>query len=1506
MATTLELMKQIERRTTLDLMGEIEARPSPPKIKAPSPPIFGEAPGFQPPSEPTTFEEAEARLQAEPRPSRLLGMWEEVLGRPALLDPESEQVLTDIGLLGMKPEDFSGPQGGLRRINDTLARAGISAVDLVSRGIEASWGTLSANVYETIRFFGGSDKDARFWEGMTNLFPLLAMGGGMLAPGGPRVRPAPKIKLDKLAEEAAKTVPEARRAEATEALKVQLSGKVEAILEPVAAEAARPAPRRPVTPTPEAPAKPADARPAVPRLPAPAKPEIRPTEAPAVLPVPSAVKPELPVTPKAREGSSDPKILKELRLRVEETATPKDVKTLDDAFVKSEAGPEIQPVVDRTLIEVTTPIKVYRGAATENALPDGFMSTSMSRETAKGFASPALFKTVVLEIDIQPGVRVTVPAPTILPKEIVLEAGTKYEVISKSTTLVGKGNEVEFWRVVARPPTPTGEQALIPGVKPVTTPEKLAVEGKRPLAGEAAPFGETPLGDVSARGQIDLVEAAKAARPVAPATARRERQVARREAVERVRIIQKGPKSWLAVGPDGAIRLGFAWKTQAGAIKGAKSFYPNARIEVEPLTVEAAKPARPRKAPTRGPQTLLEFLSVKGLREERGELAALEADKWHLEKPFRKRLIRPDGLELDIAREAAAEAGYLRSDSTIPDLLELMDQELRGEPVYSDRDLSIVMERQAQDQWQDTTMEAADRLGIETAGRKFEEIAQEVDRRIRNDPEALGKIDHLYAGLPVPDFSRLGASLFDKAYNMIGWRFSPLGRLPEQRDFLIRRYLTLGKIGEIDKLGFHIYRTLSRASEADSQAILDYFTTSGAKPTEITLAMRASAVEVKEAIRKVGASLVEAGLLPREIYEANKDSYLPRAYYRYIFDLVAGNTGIKTSKQGYLKARKDIPEDVRMLELGQITDPAFLGAKAISQPLRDLVILDFLNSVSENVAWALPESFVRWHGKQVTPYWLKAEAERVREQSRNYGDNRRTMALVRADEMDAVADVAIGDISGKVPDDYRQMPTSKRFGMLAGMWVRKEIYNDVVGAIEFVKGESIAQRILGHGGTFTKITQMWKLSKVALNPPTQVRNFVSNGILISLDGVPLYRVPDMVVSAARDMVNNGPYWQIAKKYGVSATTFAQNEMFQVKTDLLRIKHKDSPIKWLFEAGKVVNMASTVYGLSEGLFKTARIKWAMEHEGMSEADAALAGHRAVFDYSLNPPSVTYLRNAPVGIPFITFYYKVTGRLIETALKRPTKFLPYVLIPMALSAMIAADYDVSTEDLETIKLALPRWLRERGNTFILPWKDQHGRWQVVDYGYFMPWALHWEVIRNSAKGNIRAVIDSTGLGGAPLGQLITAIQSNVDPFTERPISNPADPPNKQLGDWMNWLWRAAGPTWLTDHGAAMKLYQALDEEVTRTGEPGYTTTQAAFRFAGINIYPVDPIQSRLNNIRWAQFEIREIEQRMKSLLRDRSLDTEGRKAILDEYRAWLKEKQEALLRYTKESRIPEALR
>lgn len=66
-----------------------------------------------------------------------------------------------------------------------------------------------------------------------------------------------------------------------------------------------------------------------------------------------------------------------------------------------------------------------------------------------------------------------------------------------------------------------------------------------------------------------------------------------------------------------------------------------------------ARPFHPRRDPS-----LAEYLSTFGICDDGGELRARDLDRWHREAPFRRRLVRADGVSLETAARRAYDAGY--------------------------------------------------------------------------------------------------------------------------------------------------------------------------------------------------------------------------------------------------------------------------------------------------------------------------------------------------------------------------------------------------------------------------------------------------------------------------------------------------------------------------------------------------------------------------------------------------------------------------------------------------------------------------------------------------------------------------------------------------------------------------------------------------------------------------------------------------------------------------------
>lgn len=751
----------------------------------------------------------------------------------------------------------------------------------------------------------------------------------------------------------------------------------------------------------------------------------------------------------------------------------------------------------------------------------------------------------------------------------------------------------------------------------------------------------------------------------------------------------------------------------------------------------------------------------------------------------------------------------------------------------------------------------------------------------------------------------------------------PILGLPDHEAFLKLRYKAQGHVDNVNDIARSIYSTFSKASAADAKASFEYLTTKGAKPDGIKdQAVRDHAVKTKDMIDQVGLALVKHGLLQEGTFEENRGAYLPRIYLKHLLDEKDWGrvgTGRKPSQMGYLKQRKDIPSEVREVLMGEVKDPGYLAAVGFTRAMRDINLLEWLHGISKHQQWVLPKSLVDFNGQRVTPYWLKAEAARLRLQAEHQDAPIAKKAKDAADAMDKAATPALAGMEYE-EKEWKQMPDTPRYGRLRGVVVRKEIYDDIVGIGAMVpKDAGWAEKLLGYGGIGTKATQLWKASKVSLNPPSQVRNFVSNAVLLHISGVPMVMIPVRLAQAAKAMRTDGAAWQIAKKNGIKANTFSATELTRIETAMLDVKAKESGsvlARLGSLAGKGFNAAGDVYQLMESLFKTAKIIDDMAGGAKAE-DAVLEANKWLFDYSRVAPSVRYLRNAPIGAPFLTFMVKVAPRLVEVGLKHPHRYLPYIIASYAIPYAVASMLGVGKDDLERLKKLLPDAWKTKGHVYVLPYKDRYGRWQVLDLSYFLPWAQFDQAGRQLVDGDVIGATKTLGIFGGPIPDIITAWKTNKDPFTGRDIVPKGSPPSLQIGALLTYAMNMALPPWLTSNGmvgvdlgdpAGMfsgKLARAIEGKTNKYGDPVTTPAQAALSMVGVNMRGVDPKVDRNTLLQHAQRGIADTRTELKRSMEDRALSPAERARIQGVYVDEMKRRHDKLKTLAEETKLPREL-
>ena len=760
--------------------------------------------------------------------------------------------------------------------------------------------------------------------------------------------------------------------------------------------------------------------------------------------------------------------------------------------------------------------------------------------------------------------------------------------------------------------------------------------------------------------------------------------------------------------------------------------------------------------------------------------------------------------------------------------------------------------------------------------------------------------------------------------------FSGLGAVPQIKEFMTLRYKTFGQIAKAEQTARDLYNDLgpylnplkTDRSEAVFQQNRREFTQymEGGKdisPEIITdEGLRKVAVKSKTAIDRIGRLLVQKGLLPKAKYEEMEGSYLARLYLKHVLNYPNGQP------LSYLKKRKDLSDETKVI-LGDIAElsPEYRVLHSLNRPLRDMAILDFFNQVSQNQNWALRDGDMLidfeqgGEVKKVSALWLMDESKRLREQA----DYFRSSEPDQAAQMDSLAkqyeqlaapvleSIGYGE-DNPTDDRFRRLPKTKKYGMLKGVAVRKEIYDDVVGTFTLGNTDNAYNRAIA---TMQKGTSIWKLLKVPLNPPTVVRNVGSNMILMNLvGGIPIHKVLPRMHQAIKQIQNDGKYWKIAQDFGIKSTGFSEQEMFRVSEewiDLLQEQHALGDVTRFFAMPKILinkifKKAGDVYQFTESVGKTAIIIDAMERQGMSDIDAFMLAQKSLFDYSDVPEAGRQFRKAPIGMPFFTFYYKALPALIETAINHPIRFAPYVALSAGLTALSAYAFGFEDDEEEKLQKGLEPWLEKRTGVYVLPWKDSDGRYQFLDIGYFFPWTMYTDLIKNVGDGDFFEAQRTTGLFSGPFSDIFLAIKTNKDPFTQRTIWDERDPVEDRIQNIMWYMYSLGMPSWLTPNGAISKTTKALQDIPRPTGAPADTVPQALMRFLGVNVYGLDVKDTRIRNIKRMRQDILDIQQRFKYAMANKSYSEKKKERLRTRYMQMIKEKVDLLQQYKIDTSIP----
>jgi Zn-dependent peptidase ImmA (M78 family) len=729
---------------------------------------------------------------------------------------------------------------------------------------------------------------------------------------------------------------------------------------------------------------------------------------------------------------------------------------------------------------------------------------------------------------------------------------------------------------------------------------------------------------------------------------------------------------------------------------------------------------------------------------------------------------------------------------------------------------------------------------------------------------------------------------------MISKMFS-LGALQNERVFNMLHHKALGAIQETENFTRRISKVftkypLNRIQKLD---ILNFVESEDGDVNNLMVPqeLKGVLVESKEIIRTLGQQLVDLGVLSEDTFEANQGAYIRRRYVRYLLANAGG--GKKPSAMDYLK--EGIPEDKRkMLDsvLGRIRDPQFLLEETIATIGRDVSLINFFNEISnyskENgFKWMLgDEDFVEVNGGKYSIDTINKQihllevtlADARRERSLTLQDEQQIMESEANLEMYKRAKDAFGS---KYEGEYRPMPDARKFGLLRGKYVRNEIYEDLVDVIRMFTPEEDKGSIRNFfkpGGNLEKLHMIWKGIKVPLNPPSWMRNGVSNvGLFDISTNTPIHKIMYMLTDEFIKYNRGTPseYWTLAEKQGLFGTTFSSQEIYKLQTNTKNELEK----AWLHEQrsgvnktffsimgetksvfAKALQFTSEKYGMTEGWFKAGKLRdyletWNKEHnmdwrklEG-AQRDALIArateeANRALFDYSKVPGWLREIRRYPLGSPFITFTYKALPAVMEGMVAHPQKFIKYIAAPyLMMQLFMALQGDDDGEEYTKAMKNLPHYAVDKGSIYVLPWKDAQGRPQYYDFGYILPWGAymdwgvyqynHWRSVGiengianklnagvyNIAAGAGKLLTSDMGFLGGPIPGAVAALLTGRDPFMDKNIIDEGAPASEQMNQLTGYMIGQWTPSWFGPTGVLGDMLNKMG--VSAIGTSGIST-------------------------------------------------------------------------------------
>lgn len=552
--------------------------------------------------------------------------------------------------------------------------------------------------------------------------------------------------------------------------------------------------------------------------------------------------------------------------------------------------------------------------------------------------------------------------------------------------------------------------------------------------------------------------------------------------------------------------------------------------------------------------------------------------------------------------------------------------------------------------------------------------------------------------------------------------------------------------------------------------------------------------QVREYINRLSEEAMQRGIILPSQHALWKDRYLSRLYLATQKPEVSAkvSSGIKAYEQ---KSGRKIDSIVQYLldnpneqeRLGAILDVDLMIKQTIAKTQGNIGIDEFFRGITERSHIAdtdilialservnnLPMMFSPYYATEVVIPYIQDMIRRLDEDidfEEIYELEERIVEIQNQipGALDAASYLEIDKDKAPVPKD-------KRYGSLAGLMLPRDVQSLVVS--QFVMGidpQTIVEKADSWG---RKFLTYFKWAKVPANIFSYFRNVQSNFWQWSMSGAdPLHFFKEYAL-AAKSMITKDSWYQKARENGILNTNSISVEVNDSLKVIAAETSQDSKITQ--SVLKAMSVVGDAYGLVDDIAKIARMKYAIEKEGMSIIDAVDKAQDTHFDYALTYDLVRGMRDPDmtrgmmlklIGTLFPTYTQKTIAFLYDTIADRPASLL---MVAAGLTAIIKGGEEedrklIGSEKYDEILKTLPEWTENNPLIKVSMKHGTNGNIEVTltDISYVIPFGSVLAAASSAVHGDIPGAAGNIGLGGSPF-QMMSNLKNNMDAFSGREI-------------------------------------------------------------------------------------------------------------------------------------------